>query len=398
MIQSGSKKPNWRARFIRQLPYFHKDRGAIATLRRGVSLQEEDWLAMGPYVHGSLGALEETLSPRERQAAYLITALYADYDRPDLAPPMTDEGNMGSHFAALREEEAGEGAEERLKRRFLYLLNTHPDDLSLRLRDALRYLRAQSDPPMAINWRRLLDDFIAWGEEKMGTGWPVYYRSVQRRWAIAFWQDVAPQQTWWEVFFPSLWALAREKNRGAMAALQRGVGMTAEGLAHIAPYLYGLLRFPARIHPSEKWERWEWAAFLVAALFADYGGEAVGTLASQLDDQARRKRPWEENLGHYFARLRRKGRQAKEHNRRVERHFMALLVVDSHDLPSRLREALSYLKSQAQPTISICWEQLFWDIVDWDDEDYPARLRWAKAFWGTMPRKDKMQSKRKATR
>ena len=62
-----------------------------------------------------------------------------------------------------------------VERRFVALLNTHPDDLDDQLRQAVSFLHSKDVP---VNWHQLLRDVCAWGHPE---------RYVQRRWAGAFW-------------------------------------------------------------------------------------------------------------------------------------------------------------------------------------------------------------------
>ena len=66
----------------------------------------------------------------------------------------------------------------------------------------------------------------------------------------------------------------------------------------------------------------------------------------------------------------------------LERRFTALLAAHPDDLPDYLRQAVSFLKSKDVP---INWNQLLWDLQDWDkreDPKYSVQKKWARAFWG----------------
>jgi CRISPR system Cascade subunit CasB len=63
----------------------------------------------------------------------------------------------------------------------------------------------------------------------------------------------------------------------------------------------------------------------------------------------------------------------------LERRFTALLNAHRDDLPEYLRHTISFLKSKEQP---INWNQLFWDLQRWDDENRSVQKQWASAFWG----------------
>jgi CRISPR system Cascade subunit CasB len=67
------------------------------------------------------------------------------------------------------------GSEEAVERRFVALLNAHPEDLDKHLRHAVSLLKAHEIP---VDWLRLLGDLRGWGNPE---------RYVQRNWARAFW-------------------------------------------------------------------------------------------------------------------------------------------------------------------------------------------------------------------
>ena len=97
---------------------------------------------------------------------YMIAALFA------LHPKSTRNGNMGNHMRMLAVGD--EGATER---RFVWLLRLPLDALEPRLRQQISILKAND---VAINWHRLIKDLRYWDHSD---------RSVQRKWASAFWQS-----------------------------------------------------------------------------------------------------------------------------------------------------------------------------------------------------------------
>jgi CRISPR system Cascade subunit CasB len=62
----------------------------------------------------------------------------------------------------------------------------------------------------------------------------------------------------------------------------------------------------------------------------------------------------------------------------VEKRFAAL--IDSHpdELPTRLRHAVTLLRSKDIP---INWAQLLQDLLWWSAEKRPVQRRWARDFW-----------------
>lgn len=149
--------------FVDYLQSKRDDRGALAALRRGMGHPPGTVAAMYPYVVPWL----RDDAPRWREDTYyLIAALFAYH-------PMTGgAGNVGHHFARVRNAQADNTA---IERRFTVLLAAHPDDLGAYLRQAVSFLRSKEVP---VHWHQLLSDVMAWGHPD---------RYVQRQWARAFW-------------------------------------------------------------------------------------------------------------------------------------------------------------------------------------------------------------------
>lgn len=140
------------------------------------------------------------------------------------------------------------------------------------------------------------------------------------------------------------------EDRGALAALRRGLGR-APGLApEMYPYVVPWL-------PERPYRQQEAAYYLVASLFAFHP-----LLTS------------EGNLGAHLA-----GAIANENSRQaVERRFVALLSAHPDDLGALLRHTISFLKSQERP---VNWSQLLNDLCAWDHPDRYIQKNWARAFW-----------------
>jgi CRISPR system Cascade subunit CasB len=156
-----------------------------------------------------------------------------------------------------------------------------------------------------------------------------------------------------ERFIQHLQSLANGQDRGALAALRRGLGQppgtVADMYRYVEPYL------------GQERSSWKESAFyLVAALFAFH---PQSTNAG--------------NMGAHMAKTRSEGGEDA-----LERRFTALLAAHSDDLPDYLRQTVSFLKSKEQP---VNWLELLWDLQNWDKRDDPKRSvqkRWASAFWG----------------
>jgi len=151
-------------------------------------------------------------------------------------------------------------------------------------------------------------------------------------------------------------------DRGALAALRRGLGRTAGDVLEMYPYVIRWL-------PEKTSAQRESAYFLVASLFAYYpdaGGRG--------------------NLGHCFRRI----LDPNNDNTAVERRFITLLTAHFDDLPFYLRQAINFLKSKDLP---VDWHQLFVDVLAWGHRSGYVQKEWARAFWGQGPDQDKNQGK-----
>jgi len=149
--------------------------------------------------------------------------------------------------------------------------------------------------------------------------------------------------------------LVRRQDRGAMAALRRGVGKAPGSTMEMHPYV---VPFLPRDRPLE-----EDAYYLVAALFA-YWHQGEITVATHPPD----------NLGASLARL-----KTPDTGPSLETRFTALLKSHRDDLPVHLRQAVGLLKSKDIP---VHWRHLWRDLRHWDHEDGWVQRSWAKSFWG----------------
>jgi CRISPR system Cascade subunit CasB len=144
---------------------------------------------------------------------------------------------------------------------------------------------------------------------------------------------------------------SKRDDRGALAALRRGLGHPPGTVADMYPYV--VPRLPS---DAPRWK--EEAYYLVAALFAYHpleGGRG--------------------NMGNHFARTRDPGGD----NTAIERRFTALLATHPDDLDFHLRQAVSFLKSKDVP---VNWHQLLPDVMAWGHPERYVQQRWARAFWG----------------
>ena len=158
----------------------------------------------------------------------------------------------------------------------------------------------------------------------------------------------------------SLESLVRDQDRGALAALRRGLGKPPGTAMEMARYVVPFL-------PRERpWT--EEVYYLVAALFA-YWHQGRDTVAASLP----------ENFGASQARLALLDPEAATS---LDLRVTALLKSHRDDLPVHLRQAVGLLNAK---DIHINWQQLLKDILNWDHEDQFVQRAWARAFWGRRP-------------
>jgi len=151
-------------------------------------------------------------------------------------------------------------------------------------------------------------------------------------------------------FIDHLQKLAERQERGALAALRRGLGQPPGTVADMFRYVEPFL-------PQKRSARQEAAYYVLASLFAFHPrSTATG------------------NMGTHMTQARSEGGEEA-----LERRFTALLAAHPDDLPDYLRQAISFLASK---DVAVNWNQLFWDLQNWDDEDRRVQKRWASAFWG----------------
>lgn len=139
-------------------------------------------------------------------------------------------------------------------------------------------------------------------------------------------------------------------DRGALAALRRGLGQEPGSVVAMYPYVVRWL-------PASASRQTEAVYYLVAALFAYHPdpGDAG-------------------NLGAAF----RQTLDAQGDNTAIERRFTALLAAHPDDLPFYLRQAVGFLKSKE---VAVDWSQLFTDLLAWGHPDSYVQKQWARAFW-----------------
>ncbi len=141
------------------------------------------------------------------------------------------------------------------------------------------------------------------------------------------------------------------EDRGALAALRRGLGQRPGTVADMYPHVVPWI--------TEDTPRWrEEAYYTIAALFA-YHPDAGGS----------------GNMGGHFAQT----RDPQMDSTAIERRFTVLLSAHPDDLDFHLRQAVSFLKSKRVP---VNWAQLLTDVLAWGHPDRYVQRQWARAFWG----------------
>jgi CRISPR system Cascade subunit CasB len=161
-------------------------------------------------------------------------------------------------------------------------------------------------------------------------------------------------------FIHKLYALNAEgkEDRAALAALRRGLGRAPGEAAEMIPFLARML--PPHLPPEIETEA---PYYLVASLFALHPTPKGG------------EKQEGENLGRSLKRL-------PEHLRSesLEKRFQALLSSRPEQLPDRLRQVISLLRSQKIP---VDYQILLSDLLSWTREGRPVQRRWARSFWGS---------------
>lgn len=74
--------------------------------------------------------------------------------------------------------------------------------------------------------------------------------------------------------------------------------------------------------------------------------------------------------------------ERKEKSPSIESRFIALLDADEEQLPNRLRQMVSLLRSES---ISIDWQRLLDDLRWWSFPERTVQQRWARDFYRAVP-------------
>ena len=171
-------------------------------------------------------------------------------------------------------------------------------------------------------------------------------------------------------FISHLEKLVEEKDRGALAALRRGLGRppgTAREMdGYVLPYL-----------SNDAGEKQENDYYLIGALFAywhqgkeemhpfeDNLGASLWSMVKKAVDEDQSNRPYSEKW--------------KDAEKRVGKRLVGLLNCHRDDLPSHLRHVIGLLKSKDIP---VDWTQLLRDVQNWQWQGRDVQREWARKFW-----------------
>ncbi len=159
---------------------------------------------------------------------------------------------------------------------------------------------------------------------------------------------------WIHDFVASLGGL----DRGALAELRRSLAFEPGTYPPAYPYVE---RYVAHSHDRER--RW---FYLLAGLYS-LERSSGGTGAADAPERT---------LGASVVTLFGKRGQIPS----IEQRFIVLLDADDEQLPHRLRQMVTLLRSEAIP---IHWAQLLRDLLAWSHPHRYVQQRWARDFYGS---------------
>lgn len=157
-------------------------------------------------------------------------------------------------------------------------------------------------------------------------------------------------------FFTKLFQIAKSQDRASLSSLRKTISGEKGRTIAFFPVLGHFL--PKGLEP------WKEANYiLVAGLFAlhvDFGNPVLSFQGS---------------FGESFRKFK-QGLSGDSEG--VDKRVLNLLDSDSEDLPTRLRHAISLLKSKSIP---VDWQQLLKDLHAWNHPSRYVQKNWARDYW-----------------
>jgi len=153
-----------------------EDRAAMACLRRSLSHEPGAYAPAYPYVEPFVGQDDRSDSPR-RMALYVTAGLFAMH-------PVEE---TGVHYAQALAELMLEKESKSIEKRFIGLLESHPEDLHVHLRRATSLLAAERK---GFDYTKLCRDLMRWYDI-----WRLTLSDrVRRKWARKFYSCLQSDQ------------------------------------------------------------------------------------------------------------------------------------------------------------------------------------------------------------
>lgn len=128
------------------------DKGAMATLRKGLGKPPGEVTQMYKYVYSGLG---QDLSKYNEKVYFLVASLFALWYRGRQGLSQNFDGNLGKTYKHIFKATS---ADSTIKH-FESLINSHIDDLPNHLRHAVSLASSKN---IRIDWSQLLNDLKRW--------------------------------------------------------------------------------------------------------------------------------------------------------------------------------------------------------------------------------------------
>jgi CRISPR system Cascade subunit CasB len=176
-------RKNWKAlvEYLNEL-YEAKDRGALATLRKGLSKIPRPALEMIPIVYPGLLRMGVAELGYIEKTAFTTCALFSLWHEGSVneAVRRNEPKSMGASFAMVMMKDA-KGTDS-IQKRFIALLNAHEADMPVHLKHAVALMRSRE---VAVNWEDLATALDVWDHPD---------KPAQLRWARDYWSTIDKQK------------------------------------------------------------------------------------------------------------------------------------------------------------------------------------------------------------